>query len=64
MLYLLEVDGMVAAIVAGFIFTISGLFFASMLAMRQVRALASAQHRIHKRRTSLVTRPPVGGHEF
>ncbi len=50
MVYLLEVDGMVAAIVAGFIFTVSGVVIVSMLAMSQVRAFASARHRNHKQR--------------
>jgi RND family efflux transporter MFP subunit len=55
--YMLEVDGMVAAIVAGFIFTVSGLFGIGVLAIRQVKAFAAAQNRMHKRKANLLTQP-------
>jgi len=47
-LYLLEVDGMVAAFAAGFIFMVSGLFTLSLLAWRQVKALATPRFFLSK----------------
>jgi len=56
-LYLLEVDGMVAAFTAGFIFIVSGLLTIILLAWREAKAFAAAQYRIYKRRASLLTQP-------
>jgi hypothetical protein len=57
MLYLLEVDGIVAAFTAGFIFSVSGLLIVSLLAWREAKAYAAARYRIYKRRASLLTQP-------
>jgi len=56
-LYLLEVDGMVAAVAAGFIFIVSGLLTVILLAWREAKALVAAQYRIYKRRATLLTQP-------
>jgi len=56
-LYLLEVDGLVAAFAAGCIFIVSGLLTVSLLVWRETKALAAAQYRIYKRRASLLTQP-------
>jgi hypothetical protein len=56
-LYLLEVDGMVAAVAAGFIFIVSGMLTVSLLAWRGAKAFAAAQYRIYKRRASLLAQP-------
>ena len=40
MLYLLEVDGIVAAAAAGFVLGMSGLFFLGVLAWRGAKLLA------------------------
>ena len=57
MLYLLEVDGIVAAFTAGFIFSVSGLIMIGLLAWRGAKAYTATQYRIYKRRASLL-RPP------
>jgi hypothetical protein len=57
MLYLLEVDGLVAALTAGFIFSVSGLLIVSLLAWREAKVYAAALNRIYKRRASLLTQP-------
>jgi hypothetical protein len=54
-LYLLEVDGIVAAFTAGFIFSVSGLLMVSLLAWREAKAYAAARYRIHKQRANLLT---------
>jgi len=56
-LYLLEVDGMVAAFTAGFIFIVSGLLTVILLAWREAKAFAAAQYRIYKQGASLLTQP-------
>jgi hypothetical protein len=58
-LYLLEVDGMVAAFAAGFIFIVSGLLTVILLAWREAKALVAGQYRIYKRRVSLLTEPQL-----
>jgi hypothetical protein len=40
MLYLIEVDGLVAAAAAGFVFGVSGLIFLTVLAWRGAKLLA------------------------
>ena len=54
MLYLLEVDGIVAAFTAGFIFSLSGMIMISLLAWREAKAYAAARCRIYKRQVSLL----------
>jgi hypothetical protein len=56
-LYLLEVDGIVAAFTAGFIFSVSGMIMLSLLAWREAKAYAGARYRIYKRRASLLGQP-------
>jgi len=53
-LYWLEVDGMVAALTAGFIFSFSGLLILSLVAWREAKAYAEARYRIYQRRASLL----------
>ena len=57
MLYLLEVDGIVAAFTAGFIFSVSGLIMIGLLAWREAKAYAAARYRIYKRRATLLRQP-------
>ena len=57
MLYLLEVDGIVAAFTAAFIFSVSGLVMLSLLAGREAKAYAAARYRIYKRRATLLRQP-------
>jgi hypothetical protein len=53
-LYLLEVDGIVAAFTAGFVFSLSGLVMLSLLAWREAKEYVAARHRIYKRQSSFV----------
>jgi hypothetical protein len=53
-LYLLEVDGIVAAFTAGFVFSLSGLVMLSLLAWRQAKEYLAARHRIYERQSSFV----------
>jgi hypothetical protein len=53
-LYLLKVDGMVAAFTAGFIFSVSGVIMIGLLAWREAKAYAASRYRIYRRRASLL----------
>ena len=57
MLYLLEVNGIVAAFTAGFIFSVSGLVILTLFAWQEARAYAAARYRIHRRRAGLIRQP-------
>jgi hypothetical protein len=56
MLYLLEVDGIVAAAAAGFVLGVSGLVFLTVLAWRGAKILAGALTAFWG--TGVHTRPP------
>jgi hypothetical protein len=47
-LYLLEVDGLVAAFTAGVIFSVSGLLMVSSVAWHEAKALAVARYHAKK----------------
>ena len=51
MLYLLEVDGIVAAFTAAFIFSVSGLLMVSLLAWREAKAFATARYQARRNET-------------
>lgn len=57
MLYLLEVNALVAVIVAAFVFAVSGLIIVAVLAWRAAKTFAVAQYRMYKRAASLLTEP-------
>jgi hypothetical protein len=55
MLYLLEVNALVAVIVAAFVFAVSGLIIGGILAWRTAKTYAAAQYRMYKRVASMIT---------
>ena len=56
-MYLLQVNALVAAIVAGAVVAVSGLIFVSVFAWRSAKTYLAAQDRISQRLTALKRQP-------
>jgi len=60
MLYLLEVDALVAA----FVFAGAGLIMLGLFAWQEAKAYAAARQRMYQRIATLVTQPRVSANSF
>ena len=60
MLYLLEVNALVAA----FVFTGAGLIMLGLFAWQEAKAYAAARQRMYQRIATLVTQPRVSANSF
>jgi len=60
MLYLLEVNALLAA----FVFAGAGLIILALFAWQEAKAYAAARHRIYQRIATLITQPQVFANSF